>query len=224
MENRSFLKHLPFIALATLPILFLVFYWNKIPTSVPTHFDAHMQPNNYSTRVEFFLVELFISALSVGVYFLLININKIDPKRAGMKQPGTFGKIASVIVLFLTAIQFITIRMGLTEGSKNGALLVAVMGLFFAFLGNVMHSIKPNYFVGLRLPWTLSSDDNWRATHRLAGKLWFAGGLLISVLSFFGTLEFALRVMFAVMAVVVIIPIVYSFIYYKKEQRPENGQ
>ena len=54
-------------------------------------------------------------------------------------------------------------------------------GLLFAFMGNLMHNIKPNYFAGVRTPWTLEDPDTWRATHRLAGKLWFGGGIFVTI-------------------------------------------
>ena len=58
----------------------------------------------------------------------------------------------------------------------------AGVGLLLCLIGNYMHTIKPNYFAGLRLPWTLNNEDNWRKTHLLAGKLWFVGGLVIAIL------------------------------------------
>ena len=59
------------------------------------------------------------------------------------------------------------------------------MGLLFALLGNNMYNIKPNYFAGIRLPWTFESEDNWRKTHHLAGRFWFFGGLIFAVITFF---------------------------------------
>lgn len=60
-------------------------------------------------------------------------------------------------------------------------MIFPLIGLLFVFLGNVMYSLKPNYFAGIRVPWTLDSDDNWKATHRVAGIVWFAGGLLFLI-------------------------------------------
>ena len=72
-------------------------------------------------------------------------------------------------LLFVTAISFICLRAsaGYMGGIKHG--LLPLTGLLFMFIGNLMYSIKPNYFAGIRLPWTLSSDDNWRATHKVGG-------------------------------------------------------
>jgi uncharacterized membrane protein len=91
------------------------------------------------------------------------------------------------------------------------------MGLLFALIGSNMYNIKPNYFAGIRLPWTLESEDNWRRTHRFAGKLWFFGGLCIALIAFVFTGDPALYASAAITAAVVIIPIIYSYSIYKDQ-------
>lgn len=219
MNKKPLLKHFIFIGISLLPLLYLAIVWKTIPDTVPTHFDASMKPNDYSSRLTFFLVEGFISLLSIGVYFLLLNLHKIDPKRANKPLSPVFGKLAAGLVLFMTAIGFLTIRMSLGYTLDSGKLMFPLIGLLFAFLGNLMHNVKPNYFVGLRLPWTLHSDYNWRKTHQLTGKLWFAGGLLVALLSFFLPLEANAFAMMIIMSILVAIPIGYSFTLYRKEQK-----
>src|SRR5438309_3934620 len=103
-----------------------------------------------------------------------------------------------------------------TKGFRVDKIIFPVVGLFFAFMGNVMHSIKPNYFAGLRTPWTLEDPDNWRATHRLAGKLWFAGGLVTTVAVLLLPTVAGFIVFMGILAVLVLIPIIYSYRYFKK--------
>jgi uncharacterized membrane protein len=96
--------------------------------------------------------------------------------------------------------------------------IVAACGLLFAFIGNMLPKFKSNFFAGIRTPWTLSSDEVWQKTHRLAGFMWFFAGILIIALSFFmrGT-EFALyTAMMIITAVIAVIPLVMSFIWYQK--------
>jgi uncharacterized membrane protein len=90
-------------------------------------------------------------------------------------------------------------------------LVLAMMGLLFAYMGNVMHSIKPNYFAGFRLPWTLESEENWKATHLLGSKIWFAGGILIAILALFIKPIVMFFIMMGIVLVMVIIPTVYSY-------------
>ena len=98
-----------------------------------------------------------------------------------------------------------------------------LVGLLFAFIGNYMNNIKPNYFAGLRLPWTLSSDYNWRKTHQFASKLWFWGGLSAAILSLIFPAPWSIIIFFTIMTIIVIIPIIYSYRIFKNETR-ETGQ
>jgi len=90
------------------------------------------------------------------------------------------------------------------------------VGLLFAVLGNYMYNIKPNYFAGIRLPWTLHNDENWKKTHLLGGKLMFAGGLLIAVLCLFTPLVLSMIILFAILSLIILITCIYSYKLYKK--------
>jgi uncharacterized membrane protein len=97
-----------------------------------------------------------------------------------------------------------------------------LVGLLFAFIGNIMLNIKPNYFAGIRTPWTLESEDNWCATHRLAGKLWFAGGILITILTLLIPSKAGFVVFMCCVGVLVLIPAIYSYLYFKKSRFNHN--
>ena len=103
-----------------------------------------------------------------------------------------------------------------TLESSIGNFLFVLLGLFFAALGNFMHSLQPNYFVGIRLPWTLENADNWRKTHQLASKIWFVGGLAIALLALFLSAQVSVFVFFGMIALMVLIPVVFSYQEYKR--------
>jgi uncharacterized membrane protein len=94
--------------------------------------------------------------------------------------------------------------------------MLPFLGLLFAFLGNIFYSLKPNYFIGIRTPWSLEDEQNWRRTHQLAGKVWFAGGLLIILLSMLLPLQAAIIAFISITLIISIIPIVYSFQIYQR--------
>jgi uncharacterized membrane protein len=100
----------------------------------------------------------------------------------------------------------------------NMRFLFAGMGFLWAILGNYMHNLKPNYFAGLRLPWTLENEDNWRMTHLLAGKLWFVGGIIIGIAWLFVSLTVGLIITFALFLPMVFIPMIYSYRMYQKNK------
>jgi immunity protein, SdpI family len=99
-----------------------------------------------------------------------------------------------------------------------GRVLIGGMFLFFALLGNVMGKVRKNFYIGIRVPWTLASDRVWNDTHRLAAWLMVAGGIIGFVLVLAGlNLVWA----FGVMIVTFLIPVVYSFVHYKALERQE---
>ena len=93
---------------------------------------------------------------------------------------------------------------------------LSLMLIFFALLGNYMRTVRSNFFVGIRTPWTLSNDVVWRKTHELGGKIWFYTGIVLAVIVFFLPQIAAVVVMFCGLFFMVMIPVVYSYIEYKK--------
>jgi len=198
-----------------LPAAYLAIIWNTLPQRVPTHFNIKMEPDRFGDRSELWLTTGIMILVSIGVYFLLTNIHKIDPKRRNVAQTSVFRKLAFGIALFVTALNFLIITSAKGIHSVQ-SYLFPLLGLLFAFLGNYMVNIKPNYFAGFRLPWTLADDNNWRKTHQLGGKLWFIGGILIAVVCIFLPAKPAFIFFIAVVPVLIIIPVVYSYKIFRK--------
>nr|HQV06308.1 SdpI family protein [Chitinophagaceae bacterium] len=97
-------------------------------------------------------------------------------------------------------------------------ILLSVVGLFFAILGNYMPNLKPNYFAGFRLPWTLENPENWKKTHALAGKLWVGGGMFLAIICLFIPSVIAIIVFFTVLIIITIIPCYYSYKMFRKKK------
>src|SRR6201996_6544904 len=170
------------IVIWLLPIAYIAYIYQSLPVSVPIHFGADGKPNQYGTRGEFLVTQAIVLGASAFVYLLLKFLPAIDPKKYVKYGEATFQKLALGMVLFLSALTIGIAFSTLNSSFNIQKLILPVTGLLFAFLGNIMHSIKPNYFAGVRTPWTLEDDDTWRATHRLAGKLWFIGGIILTIL------------------------------------------
>ena len=107
-------------------------------------------------------------------------------------------------------------ELGLSQQKMLGFVRLFV-GVVFIFIGNYMPKVKQNYFLGIKLPWTYASEENWNKTHRMAGKLWVVGGILLLMNFFFGIRWLEAVIMFAM----ILIPVVYSYLYSKKEKRDE---
>ena len=203
------------VLVALLPAVYLLLIWPSLPQTVPVHFGADMKPDRYGSKDELWLPTGILAVVSVVVYFLLVNLHRFDPKRKDAAQSVTFQKLAAGMAVFIAALNFLILNSA-KGGTTFQGFLFPLLGLMFAFIGNYMNHIKPNYFAGLRLPWTLNSDENWRRTHQLGGKIWFAGGLLIAVVCLFLKPPASFVFFLVVMMTMVLIPVVYSYRLFKK--------
>jgi uncharacterized membrane protein len=204
-----------------LPIFYFFKIYGDLPQSIPTHFGWDGKPDRYGNKEELIAVLVLFSAITIGVYFLIKYLPKIDPKKTAMYSAEVYKKIAFALVVFLSGIQFFLLSASVSGHFGLDKLLFPFMGLFFAYLGNLMHSIKSNYFVGIRTPWTLEDPDTWRATHQLAGKVWFIGGILITVATLFLSAKTGFIVFIASTVVMALMPVVYSYIYFTKHKKQQ---
>lgn len=208
-------------AIVLAPVVYLAAIWKKLPAIVPMHYNLKGEIDRYGNKTEMLGVLAMMTAVNIGVYLLLNNIHRIDPKKkyTAENRP-RMQRLAFVITVFLAALCcFIIYTTQHSDLKFRPGFLLAATGLLFSFIGNYMYTIKPNYFAGFRLPWTLESEDNWKKTHQLAGKLWFAGGIAITIICPFLPNEVALVFFFIAIAVLCIIPAVYSYRFYKQSTR-----
>jgi uncharacterized membrane protein len=207
------------LVIAVSPLIYLGIVYNSLPTQVATHFSIDGKPDDYSNKSALIFIIGLLQITTIGVYLLLTNLNKIDPKKAANQSKETMQKMATAIVFLLSTIAVIMIYSADNNGFSLNKLLLPVLGLFFTYLGNLMYSVKPNYFVGIRTPWALEDEDTWRKTHQLAGKMWFAGGIIITFLTLILPPKIALIIMVSVVATITIIPAVYSYRYYQLHKK-----
>lgn len=205
------------------PIAYLAASWNSLPEKVALHFDLKGNPDRYGDKTELLVMTLILTVMSIGLFFLLSNVYRIDPKKYAAENKDRLIRLAFVISIFMSALSCFIIYSSAKEGFELGINYVfAGVGLLFCFIGNYMHTIKPNYFAGFRIPWTLNNEENWRKTHLLAGKLWFVGGLVIALLCLLLPDSVSIIAFFTLTMTLVIIPIVYSYRLYKNNNEAEN--
>jgi uncharacterized membrane protein len=206
-----------------LPAAYLLSVYSTLPSTVPVHYDLNGKVDRFGNRSEFMTFEWVMLGAPFLVYFLLKFLPAIDPKRQVKYGEGTFQKLAFGLVIFFSALNIAIIFSTIHQGVKIEKLIFPLIGLLFVFIGNVMNSIKPNYFAGIRTPWTLENEDNWRATHRLGSKIWFAGGIILTVLTLFFSSETGNVIFMCLLGVMVLIPVIYSYIYFKNHQLNHNS-
>jgi uncharacterized membrane protein len=211
----KYFKYLVWV-IGLIPVIYLAFTWSSLPEKVAMHFDLEGKPDRYGNKNELTIMIIVLSLMSVGLYFLLANIYKIDPKKYAAENKERLQRMGFALTVFISALACFIIYSTAKGTIEFGMRYIfAGVGLLLSLMGNYMHTIKPNYFAGLRLHWTLNNENNWRKTHLLAGKLWFAGGLLLAVLCLLLPDKISLILFFIIMVVLIIIPVVYSYRLYK---------
>jgi uncharacterized membrane protein len=221
-KNYTLVNVIMFIV-ALLPLGYLALVWNQLPPQVPVHFDAQMKPDRISDKSELWIMSGIMAGASLLVYFLLQKIYLFDPKRRNKAGIETFNKLGAGLVIFFAALNIVIIISAKTAGVNLENLLFPLIGLLFVFLGNYMPALKPNYFAGIRLPWTLSDDENWRKTHQLGGKIWFWGGLFFAILSMFLHREIIFPIFITIILIMVLIPAIYSYKLFREKVKKEKS-
>lgn len=206
-KNRIILSSIVIL----LPMLIGLIIWNQLPQDVATHFSFNGQPNGYSSK-EFTVFLLPIIILVIHL-FCVFAVNA-DPKSKNINK-----KMFSIILWIcpLVSVFICSCIYGYTLGYiKNiGFITGLLLGTLYIVLGNYLPTVKPNYTVGIRVPWTLNDQDNWYHTHRFGGKCMLLSGILLIVLLPFMN-------MFMLLALVLIpgiLPIIYSYLYHQKKAR-----
>ena len=168
------------LAAAVLPTAYLAWAWAALPARIPTHFGAG-GIDGYTDRGSIWLLT---TALPLAVYALLRALPRLDPRQRMAADSLSFAKLQALLLTALGSAAAYCIWLGLHPGAVPGPGLHAVVALFFALVGNYLTTVPPNYFVGIRTPWALQNDQVWAKTHRLVGRLWFGGGLVLAGLAF----------------------------------------
>jgi uncharacterized membrane protein len=214
-QAKIFYVLFPFVMM-TIPWVYLAYIWNDLPATIPTHFGGDGLPDNFGDKLEIIIAPIILGIVGLLSYFVLQNIHKIDPKKKYTEGNSVLMKKLSVIVIILLSFLSLLILYSTLKGKIAGApLLFCGLSLFLAYIGNLMHSIKPNYFAGIRVPWTLENEDNWRKTHQLASKIWFTGGIILALLSLILNLKILFIVFMICIFAMSIIPLIYSYAIYK---------
>ena len=197
--------------LILLPSLVGCVFWNQLPEEIPTHFNLLGQADGYNHKMS----AIFgLPTLMLLMHWLLLFIMIKDPKSSNISS-----KIQLLIywtIPFVSCLLMISIFGEFLGYSMMSGLLAQIfMGVVMIVIGNYLPKTHRNYIIGIRLPWTLENDENWRKTHRLAGKIWVLGGLLLFLNSFVQL--YVYWVFFLTLFFVVIIPSVYSYQLSKLE-------
>lgn len=216
MKPTTLTRELVLWGIILIPMAYLAFVWGELPERVPVHFDLKGEANGWAGKTALIGIVFFTT---FALNLLLLIIPHIDPKRKLEYMGSKYHQLRFILVTFMAAISIFIIYNALHPDTFQLNILFLLLGGLFAALGNYFQAVKPNYFIGIRTPWTLESEQVWRKTHRLGGILWIAGGLLMIVLALFPDSGMREVLFLIVVAIMVLVPVVYSFVEFRKEQR-----
>ena len=186
-----------------------------LPATIPTHWNLAGHPDKWSSRAwGAWMLPVFI----LGAWALTRVLPAIDPRGANYAKFGSaFEGIVISVMLFMLALHIVVLRASLGYPVDMRRVVPIGIGLVFLAIGNLLPRARPNWFVGIRTPWTLSSDRVWEKTHRFGGRVFVAAGILITLAGLFAV-QWAHAVAFTVILITVTVVLVYSYLEWKREQ------
>ena len=205
-------KELPLIIIVLIPFVYLAYVWNSLPEKVPLHWNMEGEIDRYGEKSELILIPVLLPLL---IYVLFTIIPRIDPKRKIKNMGNKYTILKSIMTIFMSALAMIIIYAALNETLYNPNYIVLLIGILFALLGNYFKTLRANYFIGIKTPWTLENETVWKETHKLAGKLWFAGGLLIVLTSILLDKKTNFTLFAVITVFITVVPVVYSYIKFQ---------
>lgn len=190
------------------PMLVGILLWNRLPEEIATHFDRSNAANGWSSKpFAVFGLPLLMLVIHLLCSFAIVS----DPKRKNI-HARMFRWIMWLIPL-ISLITCLTCYVAALGYEINISMIIQILvGAVFIIVGNYLHKLKQNFSVGIRLPWTLHSEENWNRTHRAASWIWIVCGVLM-ILNSILKIEWL-----TIPAVIVLIafPLVYSFVLYRR--------
>ncbi len=192
------------------PMLAGCILWSKLPDTIATHFGTDNTANGWSSKgFAVFGIPLLIAAL----HLFCLMVTSADPKIKNIS-----GRPLGIVFWICPSISILTGTVIYTAAFEIpiniGFICCFFLGILFIVIGNYLPKCRQNYSFGIKIPWTLNDAENWNRTHRVAGWCMSIAGVMIAATSFlqnswiFGTL----------LAISLLIPIAYSYIYYRRHK------
>ena len=206
------------LAMLLIPVIAGLVLWNRLPEQMPSHWNFKGEIDGYGSKA---FIVFGLNALLIGVDLFCIFWTMNDPKKKNIsaKNLAMVLWLMPLISLFANGLTFSAALGAKVDVPMFGELLLAAV---FIIIGNYMPKVAQNYTIGIKLPWTLASEENWNRTHRFAGKLWVICGFVLLIGAFLGLLPEGL--MAAIIIAIVLIPTIYSFCYFQKEKNAQGGK
>ncbi|MDX2002511.1 MAG: SdpI family protein [Chitinophagales bacterium] len=211
MTTRT--HHIIQIGLMLAALVLSLIFWNKMPDRIPIHYNLQGEIDNYGPKGMLFLL---FPGIGLLVYAIIQLLPMIDPKRNIRDYMDNFRSFGTILMAFLFCLYLVQL-LGILGYSHNLNQYIPMLIIFMMMaLGNFFGKLRPNYFIGIRTPWTLENERVWIKTHRFAGYVWVLASIVMLIAFPFLKGNFLQGLFIAYIGVLVAAPVLYSFIIYRK--------
>lgn len=191
-----------------LPVLAGMILWNRLPEQIPTHWNAAGEVDGWGSKAfSVFGIPLIMLALQ----WVCVLVTMADPKRENHGKK-LLQLVFWIIPILNVALCAATYTAALGKEVPMAMLMPVMVGVVLTVIGNYLPKCKQNYTVGIKIPWTLSSTENWNRTHRFAGRVWVVCGLIMILAGFFGIFW----ILIGAAVPMVLAPVAYSYVLYRR--------
>lgn len=211
MIRQNKLKILVTTLITLFPVITGCIIWDMLPETLAVHFGSDNAANGWESKA---FTVFGIPVILALLHLLCVFITASDPKQKniGKKSVELMFWIVPAVSLLESSVIYVN---ALGVGVNVGFVCKIFMGILLIVIGNILPKAKQNYSFGLKLPWTLNDSENWNRTHRLAGWCMVIAGIVTLSSSFFNNS----LILFTVIVLAVAVPVIYSFVYYKRNKR-----
>ena len=207
-------KNIAMIAIVLLSIAVSAYAYPMLPNSIVTHWDANGNPNGYMDK---FWGLSIMPAISVVLLAIFKAMPYMDPLRRNIEKfRSYFENFIIILLLFFLYVHMLTVAVNFGYEFNLNTTLIPAFSVLMYYIGVMMQHSERNWFIGVRTPWTVSSDKVWKHTHKLAAKL-FKTAAVVSLVALLAP-EHSTIIFLASVMISALVPVIYSYLDYKKEK------
>ncbi len=216
MIKNNKLKTLISSIITLLPIVFGLIMWDKLPANMNIHWNISGEADGTGSKA---LVVFLVPLVLLLFHLICLIVTSFDRKQKE-QNPKALSIVFWIIPALSVYVNLIMYSFAFGYEIKMEAITLILLGVLLAVIGNYMPKVKQNSTLGIKIKWTLENEENWNATHRFAGRVWFFCGIGLLISVFFATTAYIIAfILVALLLVTAVVPIIYSFVYYLKQKK-----
>jgi uncharacterized membrane protein len=191
--------------------------WNDLPDRIPIHWNIHGQPDGFVPKTDAFSTFLLMPAIMAAIQVMTLVLPWLSPRHFKIEPfLNIYGYVMMVVTVLMGYIHAIMLGGSLVQELPVDRLMIGGLCFFFVLIGSVMGKVRRNFWMGVRTPWTLASEEVWDRTHRLTAWLFSAGGVSGMLIALLGL---PLWLAFVGIIAAALVPVLYSLVLYKSLER-----